>query len=104
MTPVLVQGLRLDHLAMRTIPAQGTSFATQRRTPRLHPNGAVTVRIVGLTLAVDLRDLSFGGFALVSSRRFWRGMTHQFTFAGSSGLEVTLVAKAVHGHSLDIEG
>ena len=96
--------LALGNLDMRAIPVQRTSLASQRRTARLLPTAAVTVRIPGLRVAVEIRDLSFGGFALVASRRFWKGMTHQFAFAGATGYEVTLVAKAVHCYSLAAEG
>ena len=64
----------------------------------------MTVRIPGLNLDLEIRDLNFGGFALITSRRFWKGMTHQFTFAGATGHEVTLVAKVVHCYSLTAEG
>ena len=62
----------------------------------------MTIR--GLNLVADLRDLSGFGFAIVASKRFWQGMTHQFTFSVASGLEVTLVAKAVHCQSRLIDG
>jgi hypothetical protein len=64
----------------------------------------VHVQIAGLALPLELRDLGFDGFAVVAPKPFWRGMTHRFTFVGHSGLEVTLVAKAVHCRSLPQEG
>jgi hypothetical protein len=68
------------------------------------PTHQVNVQIAGLALALELRDLGLHGFAVVTSRPFWRGMTHRFTFASDSGPEVTLVAKAVHCHSVPQEG
>jgi hypothetical protein len=64
----------------------------------------VHVQIAGLALLLELRDLGFDGFAVVAARPFWRGMTHRFTFASDSGMEISLVAKAVHCYSLPQEG
>lgn len=68
----------------------------QRRTARHPVNGQLAIAIRGMDLSVELRDLSFGGFAIVAPRQFWRGMTHWFTFSTPAGRTVTLVAKAVH--------
>jgi len=88
---------------MRTIPVQPTVIPSQRRAVRLLPTNELRVHIAGLALTVEIRDLSFGGFAIIATRPFWRGMTHRFTFASSSGLEISLVAKAVHCYSLPPE-
>ena len=70
------------------------------RRPRVVPSARLGVRIQGLTLPLEIQDMSFGGFAIVASKPFWRGMTHWFTFSTASGFEVTLVAKAVHCRQL----
>jgi hypothetical protein len=67
-----------------------------RKAPRVLPSAGLGVRIPGLSLPLEIRDLSVGGFAIVAEKPFWRGMTHWFTFSMPSGVEVTLVAKAVH--------
>jgi hypothetical protein len=68
------------------------------------PTNDVHVEIAGLALTLELRDLGFDGFGLVASKPFWRGMTHRFTFRSASGLQVTLVAKAVHCYALPEDG
>lgn len=72
----------------------------QRRWARLAVNGQIQVAIRDLDLALELRDLSFGGFAVHAPRPFWKGMTHWFTFSTPAGQSITLVAKAVHCYRL----
>lgn len=77
----------------------GDGAGSSRRSARLAVEGQVRVAIPSLDLKLELRDLSFGGFAIMATRPFWRGMTHWFTFSTSTGQSITLVAKAVHCHS-----
>ena len=80
--------------------------AVQRRTARLAVNGQVQVTIPGTDAALELRDMSFGGFAITASRPFWKSMTHRFMFstlAGGVGRSITLVAKVVHCYALEGE-
>jgi hypothetical protein len=75
--------------------------ASRRRTTRLSVDGRLSVVIPGLNVGLELRDLSFGGFAVVAPRAFWRGMTHWFTFSTLNGESTTLVAKAVHCYAVE---
>src|SRR6185436_6176255 len=96
----LARALRCYLASLLDMPIRSaTVIADERRARRLTPTVAVTVTIRGLNLVADLRDLSAFGFAIVASKPFGQGMTHQFIFAVASGPEVTLVAKAVHCQS-----
>lgn len=77
--------------------------ASRRRTARLAVDGQLLVAIPSLELDLQLRDMSFGGFAVVSPKSFWRGMTHWFTFTTQTGESIMLVAKAVHCYALQGE-
>jgi hypothetical protein len=70
--------------------------ALQRRWARLPAGAQLRVEIADLPVELLLRDLTFGGFAIVAPRPFWKGMTHRFTFATRAGGSLTLVAKAVY--------
>ena len=71
-----------------------------RRSIRLPANGNVRVEMPNMKVKVELRDLGFGGFAIVAPRPFCKGLTHWFSFASGMGEPVTLVAKAVHCQAL----
>lgn len=75
--------------------------ASNRRSPRLVPTAAVTVRLGETDLPISIHDLSLGGFAIVCPRPFSPGMTHRFTLAvPARQVELTIVAKAVHSRAL----
>lgn len=80
----------------RALRVDPVLVALSRRWARLPASGHLRVEIPDLQVELRLRDLSFGGFAIVAPRPFWKGMTHRFLFATRSGESVTLVAKAVH--------
>lgn len=48
--------------------------------------------------------MGFGGFAISVPRPFVRGLTHKFIFAARNGVEVSLIAKAVHCYSRTVDG
>jgi hypothetical protein len=89
---------------VNTISIQSRLVEHRRRHVRRLPAGGVRVQIAGLALTLELCDLCLDGFAVVTTRPFWRGMTHRFTFSSDAGLEATLVAKAVHCYSVPQEG
>jgi hypothetical protein len=74
--------------------------ASRRRTVRIEVDGKLSVAIPTLNVDLHLKDMSFGGFAVVSPRSFWRGMTHWFTFSTRTGQSIMLVAKAVHCYAV----
>src|SRR5207253_2222188 len=96
----MAQPLPLRRLPMRAIPVQPTVFISRRQTARLLPTTNISVDVAGLPHQLDLRDLSYGGFAIIAARPFWMGMTYRFTFKSAAGLAVALVAKAVHCYRL----
>lgn len=69
---------------------------SRRRTARIEQTGQVSVGITDAAFSTDLRDLSLGGFSIVSTKNFPLGMTHWFRFTTTGGEVVTLPAKAVH--------
>jgi hypothetical protein len=81
---------------MHVVPIHVGGGLARRRSARIVPTAHLTVTIPTLAVPLELRNLSFGGFAISAPRPFKTGLTHRFTFAADNGLEVTLVAKAVH--------
>ena len=88
---------------MSAATVQSTDWLTRRRTPRLVPTGHLAVSIASQPLPIELRNLSFGGFAIAAPRPFKVGLTHRFTFSNDTGLQVNLVAKAVHCHARPVD-
>lgn len=89
---------------MHIVRSEPSSVLLRRKHVRIVPSGHLKVSIVNSPLPVELHDLSLGGFALTASRPFPIGLTHRFLFATSSGVEVTLVAKAIHCYSRLVDG
>lgn len=83
-------------MQLESLPLTPDSGGSRRRTARLIAAGQLRVAIPSLDLNLELRDLSFGGFAIVAPRPFCKGLTHWFTFSAGQGQSITLVAKAVH--------
>lgn len=86
------------------VTAPQTATATGRRWPRLVPDREISVTIPSLKVALTLRDLSVGGFAVSAPRPFTVGTTHRFVFSAEDGVEITIVAKAMHCHSRPADG
>jgi len=53
-------------------------------------------RVTRLGVAILLRDISPGGFAVESTIPFSRGMTHQFEFVSREHGRITITATTVH--------
>lgn len=90
--------------ASSTASASAAASATGRRWPRLVPDHQIGVAIPSLRVALTLRDLSLGGFAVSAPRPFTVGITHRFLFTAEGGKEITIVAKAMHCHSRPVNG
>ena len=84
--------------------ASATASASGRRWPRLVPDRQISVTIPSLRVELSLRDLSVGGFAVSAPRPFTVGITHRFLFTSEEGVEITIVAKAMHCHSRPTNG
>jgi hypothetical protein len=84
---------------MPPLSEPSTASAAGRRWPRLVPDRHISVVIPSLRVTLTLRDLSVGGFAVSAPRPFTVGITHRFLFSTESGVEITIVAKAMHCHS-----
>jgi len=72
-----------------------------RRFLRFEPRTEVGVRMEGYAqMAVTLRDVGRGGFAIVAPMPFSPGERYRFTFDLPSGKSVMLSAMAVHRYPL----
>ena len=87
-----------------SVTASATASASGRRWPRLVPDRQISVTIPSLKTQLTLRDLSVGGFAVSAPRPFTVGITHRFLFSSEAGVEITIVAKAMHCHSRPADG
>jgi hypothetical protein len=76
------------------------SWATElRQFLRLKARSGVSVRMEGYEqMAVVLRDVSRGGFAMLAPAPFSPGDRYRFRFDLPSGKAINLRAVAVHGH------
>ncbi len=70
--------------------------ANRRRYPRLEVLDQIEGELVPLDVPVTLRDLSHGGFSIVSSNPFPPGTMHHFRFTAAVDAVVLLDATAVH--------
>jgi hypothetical protein len=90
---------------MRTVPtAPSSTYLNRRHAARLIPAAHLSVKFVSLPLAIELHDLSLGGFSITAGRPFPIGLTHRFVIATPEGAEVRLVAKVIHCYSRVIDG
>ena len=80
------------------------SGAARRRYPRLDVDARVHTHDVTLALDVEMRDVSFGGFQLVSSVPFVPGDVHVFRVETPDGRICTLRARVMHCRSSEEEG
>ncbi len=72
-----------------------------RRDVRHLPTTRIAVAVEDLGgLPVELFDLSGGGFAIISSKPFWTGMTYRFCFTTASGRTFRFAAKSVHSSEM----
>jgi hypothetical protein len=70
---------------------------TRRRWERAVPTTHIGVAIQGGGLPFTLRNLSYGGFAIVSAQPFTPGTEARFTFSEHrSGLWLHITARAAH--------
>jgi hypothetical protein len=82
--------------ATRHTDASGPGGASRRRTPRFEVTGDISVTLDDGAVAVQLRDIGLGGFGLESVGSFPARSRHIARFTDSDGLDVTIVAEAVH--------
>jgi hypothetical protein len=90
---------------MRAVPLipSGSQWL-RRKTARVLPDGSVSVRIATSRVPLEVHDLSVCGFAVSTAAPFTIGHTHRFVFTTSDGVEVSLVAKAVHCYARLLDG
>jgi hypothetical protein len=69
---------------------------SRRRLPRLEVLGLVDGQLLPLDIPLTVRELSEGGFSVVSSSAFPPGCRHHFRFTTITQEVVTLDAVAVH--------
>jgi hypothetical protein len=70
--------------------------ADQRRSPRLEIMGTLSGHVVSVNRRVELRDLSFGGFAAETEDPFTPGSIHKFRFTTQDAGTAELWARTVH--------
>jgi hypothetical protein len=75
----------------------GFVAAPQRRaSARLDVDGRLIARLVKPNLAVDVRDIGFGGMAIETNGAFRPGACHQFHLMTDTGLSVMIWATAIY--------
>jgi hypothetical protein len=70
--------------------------ASRRRTPRFEVTDDISVTLDHGAVPVRLRDIGLGGFGLESAGGFAARSRHTARFTDSGGLDVTILAEAVH--------
>jgi hypothetical protein len=83
-----------ESMIPRAAPApQG---ADRRRTPRLQVEGLLAGFLVAEKARMDIRDLSFGGFAAEAEVELTKGETYDVTFLPPIGENVVLKARVAY--------
>lgn len=70
----------------------------RRRWPRLEVGGKVQANIASLDLAMPVRDISFGGFAVDAPLRFAQGEIHEFSLRLDQAPPLRVRARAAYCH------
>lgn len=77
-------------------PVPTPGGAERRRTPRLQVDGLLAGFLTTFKARIDVRDLSFGGFAAETEAVLERGQTYDITFLPPIGENVLLKARVVY--------
>jgi len=79
-----------------------TPAPQRRRSPRLQLLGEVHGQLVGIALPIVVRDISDGGFSIVTSIEFPQDAVHRFELALESDARppIQVQARVVHGRLL----
>lgn len=72
---------------------------SRRRWPRIDVGGRLQAQIALLDLAMAVRDISRGGFAVESPVRFAHGESHELLIHTSAGETFHVRARAVYCHA-----
>jgi hypothetical protein len=81
----------------RPIPSTSHGLS-RRRWPRFETRGRIHAQIAVLDLAMTVRDVSLGGFAVEAPVRFAHGESYEFQLQCSDHPPVTARARAVYCH------
>ena len=84
--------------------APASKGADRRRTPRLPVEGILAGFLVAEKARMDIRDLSFGGFAAEAECVLEKDRTYDVTFLPPIGENVILKAKVVYSKKMSREG
>jgi hypothetical protein len=91
-----------ESITPRIVPApQG---ADRRRTPRLQVEGLLAGFLVEEKARMDIRDLSFGGFAAEAEAELEKNRTYEVTFLPPIGENVVLKARVAYCRRLSAPG
>ena len=69
---------------------------TRRASPRLDVDGAIPIRFADTNVPVTLKDISLGGFAILTGQPVSVGRTTQFFLGRLEGDGPTVSARAAH--------
>jgi hypothetical protein len=85
--------------------SSGVLTSTRRRSERAVPTTHIGVAIQGTGLPFTLRNLSYGGFAIVSAQPFTPGTEARFTFSEHrSGFWLSIAARVAHSSLIPGDG
>jgi len=73
-----------------------TQFVTRRVSPRLDVDGLIPIRFADTNAPVIMKDISLGGFALLTDEPVSVGSTRQFCVGPSEDSGQTVSARAAH--------
>ncbi len=90
---------RVSSPAVLASAAALTPAVPRRRSPRLQLLGEVHGHLVGLFLPIVVRDISAGGFSIVTAVEFPRDAVHHFELSVESDTRPPLVVRAQVVHS-----
>ena len=81
-------------------PAPLARGADRRRTPRLQVDGLLAAFMVSQKARMDVKDLSFGGFAAETEAVLQKGETHEVSFLPPLGENVVLSVRVAYAQRL----
>jgi len=90
----LAPGTTEDSAGGSGVPA--SPGASRRRLPRFDVTGSITIVVGDGRIPADLHNIGLGGFAAESSTQFSLRQRYRVRFTGPDGLDVHLIAEALH--------
>jgi len=79
-----------------SVAAFTTHHVTRRASPRLDVGGAIPIRFADTNTPAVMKDISLGGFAILTGEPVSVGTTSQFRLGSSEESGQTVYARAAH--------